>query len=43
MKRFFHVAISLTMVAAISAAAAPNPGAAKVPLFPGILANARYV
>jgi len=43
MKRFFLVAISLIVVAAISALAAPNPTAAKVPAFPGILANARYV
>ena len=43
MKRFSLVAISLTVVAAISAAAAPNPTTAKVPAFPGILANARYV
>ena len=43
MKRFFLVAISLTVVAAISALAAPNPTTAKVPAFPGILANARYV
>ena len=43
MKRFFLVAISLIVVAAISALAAPNPTTAKVPAFPGILANARYV
>ena len=43
MKRFSLVAISLLVVAAISATAAPNPSAAKVPAFPGILANARYV
>jgi len=43
MKRFSPVAISLIVVAAISATAAPNPSAAKVPAFPGILANARYV
>ena len=43
MKRFFLVAISLIVVAAISALAAPSPNAAKVPAFPGILANARYV
>jgi len=30
-------------LAAISAVAAPNPSPAKVPAFPGILANARYV
>jgi len=43
MKRFSLVAISLIVVAAISAPAAPNPSTAKVPAFPGILANARYV
>jgi hypothetical protein len=43
MKRFFLVAISLIVVAAISALAAPSPTTAKVPAFPGILANARYV
>ena len=43
MKRFSLVAISLIMLAAISAPAAPNPNTAKVPAFPGILANARYV
>jgi len=43
MKRFSLVAISLIVVAAVSATAAPNPSAAKVPAFPGILANARYV
>jgi len=43
MKRFFLVAISLIVVAAISALAAPNPTTAKVPAFPGFLANARYV
>src|SRR5467141_3615303 len=43
MKRFSLVALSLILVAAISAPAAPNPTAAKVPAFPGILANARYV
>jgi hypothetical protein len=42
MKRFSLLAISL-MVVAISASAAPNPSTAKVPAFPGILANARYV
>jgi hypothetical protein len=42
MKRFLLVALSLIMPA-ISAPAAPNPSAAKVPAFPGILANARYV
>ena len=43
MKRFFVVAISLIVLAAISAPAAPNPSTAKEPVFPGILANARYV
>jgi hypothetical protein len=43
MKRFSLVAISLIVVAAISALAAPNPSTAKVPAFPGTLANARYV
>ena len=43
MKRFFLVAISLIVTVAISASAAPNPSTAKVPAFPGILANARYV
>jgi hypothetical protein len=43
MKRFFLLAISLIVVAAISALAAPNPSTAKVPEFPGTLANARYV
>src|SRR5229473_8016130 len=43
MKRFSLVAISLIVVAAISAPAAPHPSTAKVPAFPGILANARYV
>ncbi len=43
MKRFSLVAISLIVVAAISAPAAPHPSTAKVPAFPGTLANARYV
>jgi hypothetical protein len=43
MKRFFLVAISLIVVAAILAPAAPNPTSAKVPAFPRTLANARYV
>ena len=41
MKRFFLLAISLILLA-ISAAAKPDPNA-KMPAFPGILANARYV
>src|SRR3977135_937022 len=43
MKRFFLMAISLIVVAVIFAPAAPNRTTAKVPVFPGILANARYV
>ncbi|HKE30486.1 MAG TPA: hypothetical protein VKD65_02095 [Candidatus Angelobacter sp.] len=43
MKRFSLVAMSLILLAAISASAAPNRSVAKVPAFPGILANARYV
>lgn len=43
MKRFLLVAITLIVLAAISAPAAPNPSTAKEPAFPGILANARYV
>jgi hypothetical protein len=43
MKRFSPVAMSLIVMAAISAWAAPNPSTAKVPAFPGTLANARYV
>jgi hypothetical protein len=43
MKRFSLVAISLIMVAAISAVAAPNASTANVPAFPGTLANARFV
>jgi hypothetical protein len=35
--------VSLIVLAAISASAAPNPSTAKVPAFPGILANATYV
>jgi hypothetical protein len=42
MKRFFLVAISLIVVA-IFAMASPNPSIAKAPVFPGTLANARYV
>ena len=42
MKRFSLVAISL-ILAAVSALAAPNPRTAKMPAFPGTLANARYV
>jgi hypothetical protein len=43
MKRFSLLAMSLIVVAAISATAAPTPSTAKAPAFPGILANARYV
>src|SRR5215471_14252820 len=43
MKRFSLVAMSLILLAAISASAATNPNVAKVPAFPSILANARYV
>src|ERR1700716_2013134 len=43
MKRVSLVAFTLTLLAAISATAAPKPSTAKVPGFPGILANARYV
>jgi hypothetical protein len=42
MKRFSLVAISL-ILAGVSALAAPSPSTAKVPAFPGTLANARYV
>jgi hypothetical protein len=43
MKRFSSMAIGLIVLAAISATATPNPITAKVPAFPGILTNARYV
>src|SRR5437016_13943778 len=43
MKQFSLLVASLIVVAAISGLAAPNPGAANVPAFPGTLANARYV
>src|SRR3954468_11621847 len=42
MNRFSLVGISLIVLVAISAAS-PNPSTAKVPAFPGTLANARYV
>ena len=42
MKRFSLVAIIL-ILAVVSCLAAPNPNTAKVPGFPGTLANARYV
>ena len=41
MNRFSLVAISLIVLAAISATASPNPST--TPAFPGTLANARYV
>jgi hypothetical protein len=37
------MAVSLILVGAISATAAPNTTTPKMPAFPGILANARYV
>src|SRR5215510_2771642 len=43
MKRFSLVAMSLILLAAISASAAPSANVAKVPAFPGILGNGRYV
>ena len=43
MNRFSLVAISLIVLTAISAPAAPNPSTTKVPAFPGTLGNARYV
>jgi hypothetical protein len=42
MKRFSPVAIGV-ILAAVSALAATNSSSAKVPAFPGTLANARYV
>jgi hypothetical protein len=43
MKRFSFVAAVLVVMSAIFATAAPSPNTAKVPAFPGTLANARYV
>lgn len=43
MKRFYLFVISLILMAATSAVAAPNAGSGKAPAFPGTLANARYV
>jgi hypothetical protein len=43
MKRFSLAAVTLILLASISATAAPKPSTAKVPVFPGTLANARYV
>jgi len=43
MNRFSLVAITLIVLATISASAAPIESAATGPAFPGILANARFV
>ena len=43
MKRFSLLAISLDCAGGDFRRAAPNPSTAKVPAFPGTLANARYV
>src|SRR5215471_9366694 len=43
MKRFSFVAIGWIALAATSTIAGPNPSTERVPAFPGILANARYV
>jgi hypothetical protein len=43
MNRFSLMAAMLTVMAAVSAAAAPSSTTATVPAFPGTLANARYV
>jgi hypothetical protein len=43
MKRFSLIGAILIMMTAISALAAPSPTTAKVPAFPGTLANASYV
>ncbi|MDP9159273.1 MAG: hypothetical protein M3O09_03465 [Acidobacteriota bacterium] len=43
MKRFFLLAITLILLAAISALAAPNSSSTKAPVFPRALANARHV
>jgi hypothetical protein len=43
MKRFWMVAACFIALVAITALAAPNLSTAKVPAFPGTLANARYV
>lgn len=43
MKRFYLFVISLILMVAISAVAAPNASTGKAPAFPGTLANARYV
>jgi hypothetical protein len=43
MNRFSLLTVSLTVMAAMYAAAAPSPTSTNVPAFPGVLANARYV
>ena len=43
MKRLFLLTASLIVAAAVSAAAAPNVNTTKSPVFPGTLANARFV
>jgi hypothetical protein len=43
MRRFSFLSINLIVLAAISATAVSNPSTAKVPPFPGVLTNARYV
>lgn len=43
MKRFFSVVAIFTLMSAVFAVAAPAPNNAKVPAFPGTLANARFV
>jgi hypothetical protein len=43
MKRLSSLAAIFIVMLAISAAAAPSPNVAKAPVFPGTLANARYV
>lgn len=43
MKRLYLTIISLILMTAISAFAAPDASTGKAPAFPGTLANARYV
>ena len=43
MKRLFLLTASLIVVTALSAVAAPNVSTPKSPVFPGTLANARFV
>ena len=43
MKRSSVVAFCLIALATVPAIAVPKPSAAKIPAFPSILANARYV